>query len=103
MNGQDKPDQAEIKRAWDTLKRAMRDPDYAWSWQCNLAVPIMDAIRVSHERADTAAAYLMQHLWDCDITTHPYFEGKKSDAQAYTEIRIAAEQAEDAARKEASS
>jgi hypothetical protein len=29
---------------FETLKNAINsDPEYAWAWQCNLAVPIMDA------------------------------------------------------------
>jgi hypothetical protein len=87
-----------IKIAWDTLTDAMKDPDYAWSWHCNLAMPILDATGCSHELANQAAAYLMQHLWGCDITTHPHYEYGKSGAQAYTELRIAAERAEDEAR-----
>lgn len=49
-----------IGAAFDTLKTAMKeDPGYAWSWHCNLAMPIMDAIGVSHADANKAAALLM--------------------------------------------
>jgi hypothetical protein len=85
-----------IKAAWDALTEAMKDPDYAWSWQCNLAMPIMDATGVSRELANVAAAHLMQHLWGCDITTHPEYRWGKSGAQRYAELRIAADAEEDA-------
>jgi len=32
------------------------DPDYAWGWFCNLAVPIMDATNTTHEEANQATA-----------------------------------------------
>lgn len=84
--------------AWAIFKRLMRDdPEYAWAWHCNIAVPIMDAIGVSHERANVAAAYLMSALFEYDITGHPHFNYEKSGAQAYHEMRLAADRAEDAA------
>lgn len=84
--------------AWAVFKRLMReDPEYAWAWHCNLAVPIMDAAEVSHERANIAAAYLMLHLFEYDITQHPHSQYGKSPAQEYFELRVAAERAEDAA------
>lgn len=48
------------------------DPDYAWAWHCNLAMPIMDCLKVSHE-ANEAGAALMQHLFRIDIRQHPYW------------------------------
>lgn len=90
--------QISTKQAWDFLKEmCAADPDYAWSLHCNLAMPIMDAIGVDHQQSDAAAAYLMQHLFDHDITSHPYFVGKKSPAQEYAEMRIQAEREEDLA------
>jgi hypothetical protein len=85
-----------IRKSWRTFQEAMKDEEYAWSWQCNLAMPIMDAIGCTHEQANVAAAHLMQHLWGHDITTHRYYEWPKSAAQAHAEVRIAAEQDEDA-------
>ena len=80
------------------LKAAIHaDPDYAWGWHCNLAVPVMDAAGVSHDGANKAAALIMCQLFDYDITAHPHYEGKKSSAQEYFEMRVAAERAEDAA------
>ncbi len=60
--------------AWATFKRLMRDdPEYAWAWHCNIAVPIMDSIAVSHEQANVAAAHLMSFLFEYDITGDPRF------------------------------
>ena len=88
-----------IATAFDELKAAMNaDSEYAWGWHCNLAVPIMDAAGVGHERANRAAAHLMQHLFDYDITTHPHYQYGKSGAQQYAELRAAAEHEEDAIR-----
>jgi hypothetical protein len=93
----------EIANAITTLKNAMRtDPEYAWAWHCNLAMPIMDAYapasnashEAQHQAANEAAAHLMQHLFDYDITTDPRYAYGKSGAQAYAEMRIEAERLE---------
>ncbi len=85
-----------VAKAIDDLKHAMQaDPEYAWGWHCNLAVPIMDATGTTHQLANEAAAHLMQHLFDYDITAHPHYEYGKSGAQEYAELRIAAEREED--------
>lgn len=58
-----------IPLAFESLKAAMHDdPSYAWSWHCNLAMPIMDAIGCTHRQANDAAARLMRHLFDFDVT-----------------------------------
>ena len=86
----------------DLTARLQEDPGYAWSWQCNLAVPIMDVTGVSHEQANQAAAHLMQHLFDIDITKHKSWPGyPKAPAQEYAELRIAAEREEDHERENA--
>ena len=89
-------DATPVAEAWAGMEAAMQDPDYAWGWHCNLAMPIMDATGITHEQANMAAAHLMQHLWKCDITTHPHYQYEKSGAQSYAEFRIEAEKAEDA-------
>lgn len=88
-------DATPVAEAWAGLEAAMQDPDYAWGWHCNLAMPIMDATGITHEQANMAAAHLMQHLWKCDITTHPNYQYEKSGAQSYAEFRIEADKAED--------
>lgn len=50
-------------RAYRCLTLAMqRDPDYAHSWQCNIACPLMDE-GMSHADANKAADRLMAHLF----------------------------------------
>lgn len=67
-----------IEAAWATFENAMKaDPEYAWGWHCNLAVPIMDAINCTHEDANKAAAHLMMHLWKCDTSNHPHHPFRK--------------------------
>lgn len=86
-----------IAKAMDDLKAAMRDdPEYAWAWHCNIAVPIMDSIDVTHEQANIAAAHLMSFLFDCDVTAHRNFGYDKGVAQECHEFRLAADRAEDA-------
>lgn len=46
------------------------DPDLAWSWHCNLAMPIMDRVKCSHTAANEAAADLMRHLFHIDIRSN---------------------------------
>lgn len=40
---------------------------YAWSWHCNLAMPIMDSLKCSPEYANKAGADLMQYLFKIDV------------------------------------
>ena len=84
-----------VAEAFDALKTAIQsDPEYAWSWHCNLAVPIMDAVNASHTDSNRAAALIMQQMFDCDITTHPHYVGGKSPAQSYFKMRVQAEREE---------
>ena len=63
----------EIEKAIDTLKEAMQeDEEYAWSWQCALAVMAMDA-GASHKRANQRAAIFMQTFFD-NYPVAPQFE-----------------------------
>lgn len=90
--------QISTKQAWDFLKEmCAADPDYAWSLHCNLAMPIMDVIGVDHQQSNVAAAYLMQHLFDHDITNHEHYQYEKSPAQEYVELRSRDEREEDLA------
>lgn len=85
------------KHPWAALQQLIQsDPDYAWALHCNLAMPIMDSVGCTHQRANEAAAHLMQHLWACDITPHPHYQYGKSGAQQYAELRIAIDADEDA-------
>lgn len=73
----------DTKEAMDHLTAVMKDdPEYAWSWHCNLAMPIMDSTDCSHEQANRAAAALMQHVWGVDITKHPHWQFDKDRKEA---------------------
>jgi hypothetical protein len=50
------------------------DPEYAWSWHCNIAMPIMDSIGIPHELADRAAARIMSNLFNVDTSQHIYYQ-----------------------------
>jgi hypothetical protein len=53
---------------------AQEDAEYAWALQCNLAVPIMDEVRCSHEAANRAAARIMYQWFAVDITQHEHWK-----------------------------
>ena len=68
--------------AFATLEAQIaHDPDYAWAWHCNLAMPIMDAIGCTNEQANKAAAHVMAFLWDCDASSHPLYPYRKHTAE----------------------
>jgi hypothetical protein len=49
-----------VERAMETLRRAMaEDPDYAWSWHCNLAMASVDE-GMDHAAANKAAERFMR-------------------------------------------
>ena len=65
-----------VSEALDVLKSAMAtDPDYAWSWQCNIAMAMFDELGplvtpsgLSHEVCNRAAARFMKLCFDVDVT-----------------------------------
>lgn len=60
---------ADIKTALATIKKSFEiDSSYAWSWFCNIKMPIFDYGGVSINKADEVAKYLMKHLFDYDVT-----------------------------------
>lgn len=62
-------DPVEIKPHYDAIKQALKDDfEYAWGWHCNLAMPIVDTLGISHKDANRAAAALMQHMFGVDLT-----------------------------------
>lgn len=78
------------------LAHIASDEGIAWAWFCNIAVPIMDVVDgCTHKQANEAAAHLMQHLFNYDITKHELYGYDKSVAQQYAEFRIAADREED--------
>ncbi len=73
----------EAPNAMQSLTDALKgDPEYAWAWHCNLAMPIMDNAKVSHRVANITAAHLMQHLFGIDTEKHPHFEVADEAPQA---------------------
>ena len=66
------------------------DSEYAWAWQCNLAMPLMDATGVSQAKANEAAALIRRQVFNYDSTHHERYHWAKSGAQAYFEARTAA-------------
>ncbi|WP_248321988.1 hypothetical protein [Caballeronia sp. Sq4a] len=86
-NSQDAP-----VSAFQVLKDALKnDAEYAWAWHCNLAMPIMDAVRCTPAQANKAGADLMQYLFDIDIRKHPHWQhaapATEAPAQAVAAIR----------------
>lgn len=54
---------------FELLQNALNsDFGYAWSWFCNIAVPLMDSTGMSHAEANKAAAHLFQHIFKIDVT-----------------------------------
>lgn len=57
------------------LKKLVRkDPEYAWVLQCNLAMPIMDAVHCTHQQANMAAARIMMQWFEVDMERHEHWE-----------------------------
>jgi hypothetical protein len=54
------------------------DAEYAWAVHCNLAVPIMDSVRCTHEQANRAAARIMHQWFGLDITKHEHWKSIES-------------------------
>lgn len=63
-----------MKIPFQELAQAINsDEAYAWSWHCNIAMPIMDELGCSHLEANKAAARVMQTVFSVDMTKHPHF------------------------------
>jgi hypothetical protein len=62
-----------IKEAITTLREAFHnDPEYAWSWHCNLAMSAYDE-GLCKPAANRAAARFMRLAFDIDMTKHEFF------------------------------
>ena len=62
-----------IKPAFDAIAAAVKaDPDYAWSWHCNVAMPSVDE-GMDRAAANRAAARFMHIAFDVDTSKSPYF------------------------------
>ena len=54
----------EVKNAWETLQKAMKeDEEFAWAVHCNIAMPIMDSIGVTHHDANIGAVRVMETIF----------------------------------------
>ena len=64
----------ETARAFEALAGAINsNPDYAWGWLSNIAMPIMDELNCSHYAANVTAARIMRLVFSVDMFKHPHF------------------------------
>ena len=64
----------EKKHPFQALAKAINeDPEYAWGWHCNIAMPIKDEMNCSHYAANVAAARIMRTIFSVDMFKHPMF------------------------------
>ena len=62
-----------VPESMATVSKAIRnDPDYAWSWHCNIAVAAMDE-GVDRLTANKLAARFLMILTGVDTTKNPFF------------------------------
>lgn len=62
-----------VPESMATVTNAIRnDPDYAWSWHCNIAMAAMDE-GVNHMAANKLAARFLMILTGVDTTKNPHF------------------------------
>lgn len=58
--------------ALDAIKAAMlKDPAFAWTWHCGLAMSIMDNLGANHGDANRAAAAFMRLAFEVDTSQQP--------------------------------
>lgn len=63
----------EISEAIDRLRQAIHsDPEYAWSWHCNVAMAAYDE-GLDRPAANRAAARFMMQAFGINMRKHPYF------------------------------
>ena len=64
----------DVSKAMKYLRWAMKnDPEYAWSWHCNLAMMACDA-GATHAEANKQAASFMKATFGVDITKTHYWK-----------------------------
>lgn len=56
------------------MEKLKAEEDYAWSFHCNIAMPAMDNLNISHEEANRFAAKLMKHMFDVDTSEFKWFK-----------------------------
>lgn len=72
--------------AYEVLRKAMLDEEYAWAWHCNIAMAFQDE-GGGHEQSNRAAARFMQTAFDIDVTKfkvwnsfEEFWRGKKDES-----------------------
>lgn len=56
------------------FKQLQKDPQYAWAWHCNIAMPIFDTMdEPDYLFANRCAARIMQNLFNVDMTKNVYY------------------------------
>ena len=62
------------KDAMDHLRNKFKkDPEYAWSWHCNIAMASYDE-GLSKPKANKAAARFMKNCFDVDTSKSEYYK-----------------------------
>ena len=60
---------------YQKLSRGLKaDPEWAWSWHCNIAMPILDNSKgkLTADEANEISKRLMKHLFEVDIVEPPF-------------------------------
>ena len=66
-----------IEKELNCIKKAMEnDSELAWSWHCNIAMPIHDATNLPKRKCNQIAVNLMRHLFDVDTSENDHYEYK---------------------------
>jgi len=66
-----------IEQELNFIKDQMKkDNDFAWSWHCNIAMPIYDSTNLSKRKCNQIAVNLMRHLFDVDTSENKHYEYK---------------------------
>lgn len=74
-----------VPDAMNVVIAALRDdPDYAWSWHCNVAMAAFDE-GLSHYAANKAAARFLRALAGVETTEHPGFPSPTPQAVPMTD------------------
>lgn len=67
---------------YDKLKGMIQaDRAYAWSWQCNLCMPMFDG-GMDIDTANEGAARIMEHLFGIDVRKFPEWESRRRPEKA---------------------
>ncbi len=72
----------DIKQHMDRLSATMREDEYyAWTWHCNLAMPMQDE-GMSFAAANRAAARIMKNFFDVDTTKSEFYQNYRDSVKA---------------------